>query len=245
MRYKLTFEYDGTDFVGWQFQTNGLSIQEVVETAIERFCGEKARLHGAGRTDAGVHARGQCAHVDLSGDPAPEVVRNALNAHLRPHAIAVIEATLAAPDFDARRDAICRHYLYRIVNRPAPLALDAKRAWQMATPLDAEAMEKAAARLVGKHDFSTFRAAECQAPSPVKTLEALEVNRAGEEIRIEARARSFLHNQMRIIAGSLVQVGEGKQSPDGLAEVLAARDRARAGPTAPPHGLYLIAVDYA
>jgi tRNA pseudouridine38-40 synthase len=244
MRYKLTLEYDGSGFVGWQRQTNGLSVQEVIEVAVTGFCGEAVRLFGAGRTDAGVHARAQCAHLDLAGDPAPDTVRDALNAHLRPHAVSVLKAEIVAPDFDARRSAILRHYRYRIVNRRSPLALDALRAWQVATPLDAQAMGKAAAGLVGEHDFSTFRAAECQAASPVRTLDTLTVSRAGEEIRIEARARSFLHNQMRIIAGSLVPVGEGKSSPRDLADALAARDRARGGPTAPPHGLYLMAVDY-
>ena len=244
MRYKLTLEYDGSGFVGWQRQTNGLSVQEVIEAAVTGFCGEAVRLFGAGRTDAGVHARGQCAHLDLAGDPAPDTVRDALNAHLRPHAVSVLEATAVAPDFDARRDAILRHYRYRIVNRRGPLALDALRAWQVAAPLDTEAMGEAAGGLVGEHDFSTFRAAECQAASPIRTLDALTVDRLGEEIRIEAQARSFLHNQMRIITGSLVTVGEGKASPRDLADALAARERARAGPTAPPHGLYLMAVGY-
>jgi tRNA pseudouridine38-40 synthase len=244
MRYKLTLEYDGSGFVGWQRQTNGLSVQGVIEAAVTGFCGEAVRLFGAGRTDAGVHARGQCAHLDLAGDPAPNTVRDALNAHLRPHAVSVLKAEIAAPDFDARRSAILRHYRYRIVNRRSPLALEALRTWQVAVPLDAEAMGEAAAELVGEHDFSTFRAAECQAASPVRTLDALTVSRVGEEIRIEARARSFLHNQIRIIAGSLVPVGEGKSSSRNLADALAACDRARAGPTAPPHGLYLMAVDY-
>ena len=244
MRYKLTLEYDGTGFVGWQRQSNGLSVQEVIETAVERFCGEAVRLFGAGRTDAGVHARGQCAHLDLANDPAPDVVRDALNAHLRPHAVCVLAAAVAAPGFDARRDAVSRHYRYRIVNRRSPLALDALRAWQVAAPLDAGAMAEAAAGLVGCHDFSTFRAAECQAASPLRTLDALDVRRTGEDIFIDARARSFLHNQVRIMAGSLVQVGEGKSSPRDLADALAARDRGRAGRTAPPHGLTLMAVDY-
>ncbi len=244
MRYKLVLEYDGSGFVGWQRQTNGLSVQEVIEAAVEGFCGETVRLFGAGRTDAGVHARGQCAHLDLAGEPAPDTVRDALNAHLRPHPVCVLDATAAAPDFDARRNAISRHYRYRIVNRRSPLALDALRAWQVAAPLDTQAMSTAAARLVGEHDFSTFRAAECQAASPLRTLDALDVSRAGEDIRIDARARSFLHNQVRIMTGSLVRVGEGKWSPDDLADALDAHDRARGGPTAPPHGLTLMAVDY-
>ena len=244
MRYKLILEYDGSSFVGWQRQTNGLSVQEVIEAAVEGFCGEAVRLYGAGRTDAGVHARGQCAHLDLAGDPTPDTVRDALNAHLRPHPVCVLDATAVAPNFDARRNAISRHYRYRIVNRRSPLALDALRAWQVAPPLDTQAMSKAAARLVGEHDFSTFRAAECQAASSLRTLDALDVSRAGEDIRIDARARSFLHNQVRIMMGSLVRVGEGKWSPDDLADALDARDRARGGPTAPPHGLTLMTVDY-
>jgi tRNA pseudouridine38-40 synthase len=201
-------------------------------------------VHGAGRTDAGVHARGQVAHVDLAKAWDTDTVRDALNAHLRPHPVAVLAAEVAAADFDARFSARQRHYLYRIVNRRADLALERQRAWRIGRPLDAAAMHAAAQNLVGKHDFTTFRAAECQAKSPVKTLDRLDVEHAGEDIRVHASARSFLHTQVRSMVGSLALVGEGRWSGDDLARALAARDRAACGPVAPPDGLYLIRVDY-
>ncbi len=243
-RYKLTIEYDGTPFVGWQVQASGVSVQGAIETAIAALTGEKAALHGAGRTDAGVHALGQVAHVDLSKDWEPDIVRDALNAHLRPHPVAVLMAENVAADFDARFSATRRHYLYRVVNRRADLALDRNRAWRVPRLLDARAMHAAAQKLVGKHDFTTFRSTECQANSPLKTLDALDVAREGEEVRISARARSFLHNQVRSMVGSLVQVGEGKWSADDLGRALAARDRAACGQVAPPQGLYLVRVEY-
>jgi tRNA pseudouridine38-40 synthase len=243
-RWKLTIEYDGGGFVGWQRQENGLSVQEVLETAVQRFCGEAVRLYGAGRTDAGVHALGQVAHVDIARETTARVVRDALNAHLRPHAVAVLAAEKAPDGFNARTAARSRQYLYRIVNRRAPLAIDRGRAWHVAKPLDHEAMHAAAQVLVGRHDFTSFRASLCQARSPVKTLDALEVARDGEEIRIHARARSFLHHQVRNMAGTLRLVGEGKWTADDVTAALAARDRAAAGPTAPPDGLYLVAVGY-
>jgi tRNA pseudouridine38-40 synthase len=243
-RYKLTIEYDGAPFVGWQTQENGLSVQAVIEAAIESFAGQKMTIRGAGRTDAGVHALGQVAHVDLAKEWDCDTVRDALNAHLRPHPVAVLLAERVADSFDARFSATRRHYLYRIVNRRADLALDRGRAWRVPRPLDVAAMHAAAQRLVGRHDFTTFRSAECQAKSPLKTLDALDVMRAGDEVRVTTHARSFLHNQVRSMVGSLVQVGEGKWSADDLSVVLAARDRTACGPVAPPEGLYLARVDY-
>jgi tRNA pseudouridine38-40 synthase len=243
-RYKLTIEYDGIGLVGWQRQAKGLSVQEALETAITKFCGETVTVHGAGRTDAGVHALSQTAHLDLAQSVAPEVLRGAVNHHLRPAAISVLAAQAVAEDFDARISAIGRVYLYRILNRRAPPALERGRVWQVAPPLDVEAMSEGARHLIGHHDFSTFRDSLCQARSPLKTLQALELCRVGDEIRIEARARSFLHHQVRNMAGTLKLVGLGRWEPDDVAEALAARDRRAGGPTAPPEGLYLVEVRY-
>ena len=243
-RYKLTIEYDGAPFVGWQIQDNGPSVQGAIMAAVAAFSGDSVMVQGAGRTDAGVHALGQVAHVDLTKEHAPDTVRDALNAHLRPQPIAILAAERAAPDFDARRSAVRRHYRYRILNRRADLALDRGRAWRVMRPLDAATMHAAAQRLVGHHDFTTFRSTECQARSPEKTLDRLDVARAGEEIEIVAVARSFLHNQVRSMVGSLALVGESKWSADDLAGALAARDRTACGPVAPPDGLYLVQVDY-
>lgn len=243
-RYKLVIEYDGAPFVGWQAQANGVSVQGALEAAVTAFSGESATVRGAGRTDAGVHALGQVAHVDLARDWDADTVRDAINAHLRPHPIAALSAEVVSPTFDARFSATRRHYLYRIVNRRAPLALDRARAWRIARPLDAAAMHSASQRLVGRHDFTTFRAAECQAKSPEKTLDRLDVERRGAEVRVHASARSFLHHQVRSMVGSLALVGEGKWTVDDLARALAARNRAACGPVAPPHGLYLVQVDY-
>ena len=243
-RFKLIIEYDGTPFVGWQVQDKGVSLQGAIAAAVAAFSGETVPVQGAGRTDAGVHALGQVAHVDLTKDWNVDNVRDALNFHLRPQPIAVLAAERVAADFDARFSATKRHYLYRIANRRADLALDVNRAWRIGRPLDAEAMHGAAQRLIGKHDFTTFRAAECQAKSPVKTLDRLDVTRSGEELHVTAVARSFLHHQVRSIVGSLVHVGEGKWSADDLAAALAARDRARCGQVAPPQGLYLVRVEY-
>jgi len=216
----------------------------VLTAAIAAFSGEAVSVHGAGRTDAGVHAKGQVAHVDLAKQWDTDTVRDAANAHLRPHPVAVLSAESVVADFDARFSAVQRHYLYCIVNRRADLALDRARAWRIARPLDVAAMHAAAQHLVGKHDFTTFRAAECQAKSPVKTLDRLDVDRHGEEIHVRASARSFLHTQVRSMVGSLALVGEGKWSADDLARALDARDRAACGPVAPPDGLYLARVDY-
>jgi len=243
-RYKLTIEYDGTGLVGWQRQANGLSVQEALETAVERFCGERLTVFGAGRTDAGVHALAQVAHVDLAREADPEVIRSAINHHLRPHAISVIEATPAPPGFDARLSARNRRYLYRILNRRAPPALQRGRVWHVAPPLNPAAMQEGARHLVGHHDFSTFRDSLCQAKSPVKTLDVLDVTTDGEEIHIAARARSFLHHQVRNMAGTLKLVGLGQWSPEDVATALAARDRRAGGPTAPAEGLALVAVEY-
>ena len=243
-RYKLTIEYDGTGLVGWQRQANGLSVQEALETAIASFCGERTTVHGAGRTDAGVHALAQTAHLDLTRAVAPEVLRSAVNHHLRPAAISVLAAEAAPDEFDARLSATGRLYLYRILNRRAPPALERGRVWQVAPLLDVEAMREGARHLIGHHDFSTFRDSLCQAKSPLKTLDALELRRSGEEIHIEARARSCLHHQVRNMAGTLKLVGLGRWHPDDVARALAARDRRAGGPTAPAEGLYLVEVRY-
>jgi tRNA pseudouridine38-40 synthase len=243
-RYKLTLEYDGTPFVGWQLQENGLSVQGRLAQAIKAFSGEDTIPHGAGRTDAGVHASGQVAHFDLAKDWATNKVRDALNAQVRPDPISVLACEQVGDDFDARYSATARHYVYRIVNRRSPLALDRNRAWQVVHALDEAAMHEAAQALVGNHDFTTFRSSECQAASPAKTLDRLDVTRAGEEIAIAASARSFLHNQVRSMVGSLKLVGEGKWRTADLARALAARDRGACGPVAPAFGLYLAKVDY-
>lgn len=243
-RYRLTLEYDGSPFVGWQKQDNGPSVQAALEAAIEKFCGERPATVGAGRTDAGVHALAQVAHFDLTREWPAATVMNALNFHLQPDPIAVLEAEIVAPDFHARLSATRRHYLYRILNRRAPPTIDRDRVWAVPTLLDAVAMHAAAQTLVGAHDFTTFRAAMCQAKSPEKTLDALDVSRQGEEIRVVARARSFLHHQVRNMVGTLKLVGEGKWTADDVARALVARDRAAGGPTAPASGLYLTRVDY-
>ncbi len=243
-RYKLTIEYDGAGLVGWQRQENGPSVQGALEDAIAKFCNERVTVYGAGRTDAGVHALGQVAHIDLAKEAPADTVRDAINAHLRPAAIAVLAAETAPQDFHARFDATGRHYRYRILNRRAPPTLERGRVWHVGAPLDAGAMHEAGQILVGKHDFSSFRAAECQAKSPVKTLDALTVSRLGEEIEVAVRARSFLHHQVRNFVGTLRLIGEGKWSPADLQAALAAKDRARGGPTAPAEGLCLVAVIY-
>jgi tRNA pseudouridine38-40 synthase len=243
-RYKLTIEYDGAPFAGWQIQADRPTVQGVLTAAVEALSGEKTLVQGAGRTDAGVHARGQVAHVDLAKDWDTDTVRDALNAHIRPHPIAILAAEHVAEDFNARMSATKRHYLYRIINRRADLTLDAGHAWRVPRPLDAAAMHAAAQRLVGKHDLTTFRSTECQAKSPVKTLQQLDVERAGDDVIVLASARSFLHSQVRSMVGSLVMAGEGKWSADDLSRVLAAADRTACGQVAPPDGLYLMRVDY-
>jgi tRNA pseudouridine38-40 synthase len=244
-RYRITLEYDGTPFVGWQVQADGLSVQGRLAEAIRAFAGETVMPRGAGRTDAGVHALGQVAHFDLVRDWPLNTVRAAINFHLKPHPIAVIDGAVVAESFDARFSATARHYRYRILARPAPPVLDRDRVWWVPQPLDAAAMAAAAQVLTGRHDFTTFRAAGCQARSPVKTLGRLAVTEAGAEIVVEASARSFLHSQVRSMVGSLKLVGEGKWSAADLAAALAARDRAACGPVAPARGLYRVRVDYA
>ena len=243
-RYKLTIEYDGAPFLGWQIQDQGPSVQGALIAAVEAFCGERVKVRGAGRTDTGVHALGQVAHIDLGKDWPSDTVRDALTAQLRPLPIAVLAAEKVPDSFDARFSARARHYLYRIVNRRADLALERGRAWRLPRRLDAAAMAAAAQRLVGRHDFTTFRHVDCQAKSPVKTLDRLDVTRAGEEIRIDAVARSFLHSQVRSMVGALVFVGEGRWSGHDLAAARDARDRSACAPVAPPEGLYLVRVDY-
>lgn len=240
----MLVEYDGEGYVGWQRQSNGRSIQASLEEAVFAFCGETVRVFGAGRTDAGVHALGQVAHVDLARPTDADRLRAALNAHLGGQPIAVREAEPAEDGFDARLSATGRVYLYRVLNRRAPPTLDRGRVWHVGTPLDAEAMREGASRLEGRHDFTSFRAAGCQARSPVRTLDALEVRRCGEEIRVTARARSFLHRQVRNMVGTLERVGAGAWSPDDVSAALEARDRAAAGPTAPARGLCLMSVSH-
>jgi tRNA pseudouridine38-40 synthase len=243
-RYKLVVEYDGTPFTGWQHQTNGLSVQQAVEEAIERFAGEKVRVHCAGRTDSGVHATYQVVHVDLAKEWRPDTVRDATNAHLKPAPVAVLSAEPVPETFNARLSAVKRHYLYRILNRRAPAALELNRVWHVAWKLDAGAMHEAAQSLIGRHDFTTFRAAECQANSPIRTLDRLDVEKIGDEIRIYASARSFLHHQVRSMVGTLERVGAGRWAVGDVRAALDACDRKRCGPMAPSTGLYLIGVDY-
>jgi tRNA pseudouridine38-40 synthase len=245
-RYRLLVEYDGTPYVGWQRQANGHSVQGAIERAVLSLTGEAVSVRGAGRTDSGVHAMGQVAHTDLTRAWPEHTLRNALNAYLGTarERIAILDAAMVPDDFDARFSAKKRHYLYRIISRPAPLALEAHRAWFVIRELDHEAMHAAGQILVGKHDFTTFRATHCQANSPVRTIDRLEVTRNGELIEMRVSAQSFLHNQIRSFAGTLKMVGEGKWTVDDVRIALEARDRKACGPVAPPDGLYFMAVDY-
>lgn len=250
-RWKLTLEYDGTKFCGWQHQENGFSVQECLETAVHKFCGETVAAYVAGRTDSGVHAVGQVAHIDLEKQTDEKTVRDAINFHMRPHAVAIVKAEAVDDSFHARLSALKRTYCYKIVtSRRTEPVLDKNRVWHVSRPLDVAAMNKAAKYLLGEHDFSSFRAAECQAHSPIKTLARLEFSESknalgfGQHLELWAEARSFLHHQIRNMAGSLRLVGEGKWQPEQIKEVLEAKDRTKAGPMAPAAGLYFVGVDY-
>ncbi|MDO8290370.1 MAG: tRNA pseudouridine(38-40) synthase TruA [Parvibaculum sp.] len=243
-RYKLTIEYNGQPYVGWQSQTGGGSVQDVIEAGVKSFCGTDVRVYGAGRTDAGVHALGQVAHIDLETPVRTDTLRDAVNSHMRPHPVAIVEVEEVPDTFEARFSATGRQYLYRIINRRAPLTLDRHQAWLVFKQLDASAMHDAAQMLIGHHDFTTFRSTQCQAKSPEKTLDVLSVSRYGEEIEVTASARSFLHNQVRSLVGSLKLVGEGRWTKRDLEKALKAKDRTFCGPVAPPDGLYLMKVDY-
>jgi tRNA pseudouridine38-40 synthase len=243
-RYRLLVEYDGRPYHGFQAQADQPSVQGSIERAVKGFCGETLRLHAAGRTDTGVHALGQVIHIDLEKAWDAAVVRDALNAHLSPEPIAILQAEVAAPDFHARFSALERRYLYRILNRKSPPALERGRVWPVRNPVDAEAMHAAAQSLVGLHDFTTFRDINCQAKSPIKTLDEARVWRDGEEVKLAFTARSFLHRQVRSMTGSLAQVGLGRWSASDLAAALEARDRGACGPVAPADGLYLVSVAY-
>ncbi|WP_417456288.1 tRNA pseudouridine(38-40) synthase TruA [Kordiimonas sp.] len=244
-RFKLTIEYDGRPFVGWQRQKTGPSVQASLEDAFKTFAPDEAiRVTGSGRTDAGVHALGQVAHVDLERVMSTDELQGALNFHLKPNSVSVLKVEAAHPDFNARFDAIKRHYTYRIANRRAPLTFDRGLRWHVKTPLDADAMHEAAQVLVGQHDFTTFRHVQCQAKSPIKTMEYLNVERDGDEVRLHAGARSFLHHQIRSIMGTLKLVGEGKWTKADVKAALEARDRQALGLNAPPDGLYFVRVEF-
>jgi tRNA pseudouridine38-40 synthase len=244
-RYRLTVEYDGSAFHGWQTQAGLPSVQDALERALHAVTGETGTVIGSGRTDTGVHALGQVAHLDTQRDWVPDRLASALNAHLRPQPVVVLQAARAASDFHARFDATRRYYRYRILNRRAPAALEALRTWHRPLPLTVDRMHAAAQILVGRHDFTSFRATECQAKSPIKTLDLIHVHRDGDIVAIDLAARSFLHHQVRNIVGTLVLIGQNLRSVDHMAAVLAARERAAAGQTAPPQGLFLVKVSYA
>lgn len=252
-RWKLTIEYDGSRFAGWQIQDHMLSVQQAIEEAITQFCQQEIRIYAAGRTDAGVHAWGQVAHFDLDYGDRPlngEGLAKALNAYLRHRQVSIIAAEEVGEEFQARFDAVNKLYTYRIINRPAPPVLESGRAWHVKRPLDAVAMQEAAQCLIGRHDFTTFRASECQAKTPMRTLDRLDVEtrsydaHGGQEILIHTESRSFLHHQVRNMAGSLKLVGEGKWTKGDIEKALAACDRTKGGPTAPAAGLYLVRIDY-
>ncbi|KQN70894.1 tRNA pseudouridine(38-40) synthase TruA [Sphingomonas sp. Leaf62] len=243
-RFALTVEYDGRPFVGWQRQSEGASVQASIERALFEVTGETAAVHAAGRTDAGVHATAMRAHVDVAKPLPPFRLMEALNARLRPDPVAILDCRVVADDWHARFSCVQRAYVYRIVCRRAPLTHELGLAWRVPQELDTAAMAAAAARLVGRHDFTTFRSAHCQADSPLRTLDRLEVTRDGERIAIHAAARSFLHHQVRSMVGCLAMVGQGKKTPDDLADILAARDRSALWLNAPPDGLYFVGADY-
>lgn len=244
-RYVLTIEYDGTPFVGWQSQENGPSVQSAIERALQGLNGSFTLCYGAGRTDTGVHALAQVAHADMEKEWKPSKLKDGLNAWLRDEPISILAVEVAMEGFHARFSATGRRYLYRILSRRSPPALDLHRVWHVKNPLDVDKMQEAANMLVGHHDFTTFRSTHCQSASPVKTLDRLDVSRVGEEVHLWAGSRSFLHNQVRSMVGTLKMVGEGKWTVADVASALAARDRTACGPVAPAHGLYLAAVEYA
>lgn len=243
-RYRLLVEYDGRPFCGWQRQVDDITLQGAIEAAFFKFCGERVVCQGAGRTDAGVHARGQVAHVDLEKAWSVDKVQGAVNQHLTPLPVSLLTVEKVSPQFHARFSATARHYVYRILNRRAPLTIDQGFTWHIKRKIDADAMAEAARFLVGEHDFSTFRDAECQAESPVRTIDRFEVVQSGETIECHVSAQSFLHRQVRSMVGSLENVGSGKWTPQDLKRVLEARDRKACGPVAPPDGLCLVRVDY-
>ncbi|RYY47894.1 MAG: tRNA pseudouridine(38-40) synthase TruA [Sphingomonadales bacterium] len=243
-RFALTIEYDGRPFMGWQRQDHGPSVQQAIEDAVFAVTGERTACHAAGRTDSGVHAAGMRAHIDVTRDIAPFRLMEALNALLRPAPVAILDCVPVAEDWHARFSCLARHYEYRIVQRRAPLTWEKGLAWRIANPLDAEAMAAGAARLVGRHDFTTFRSAHCQADSPLRTLDRLDVVSKGERISIFASARSFLHHQVRSMVGCLALVGQGKWTPDDMTAALEARDRAALGLNAPSDGLFFLRADY-
>jgi tRNA pseudouridine38-40 synthase len=243
-RWRLTVEYDGGPFMGWQRQEHGPSVQQTLEEALQRMMGEQAHFIAAGRTDAGVHALAMSAHVDIKRDVTPHRLREGLNALVRPHPISVLDVETTADDWHARFSCVGRRYLYRILNRRAPPALDAGRDWHISVPLDLERMREGAAHLIGRHDFTTFRSAHCQSDSPVKTLDRLDIAKVGDEIHITAAARSFLHHQVRSMVGCLAIVGRGQWHPDDIRKALEARDRIALGFNAPPQGLYFVEATY-
>ena len=243
-RWRLTIEYDGGPFMGWQRQEHGPSVQQALEEALQRMTGEQATFTAAGRTDAGVHALRMSTHVDVAKSLTAHRLREGLNALVRPQPISVLEVEQVADDWHARFSCIGRRYLYRVLERRAPPALDNGRVWHIPVPLDLEAMRAGAAMLVGRHDFTTFRSAQCQSDSPVKTLDSLDVSRAGEEIHVTAAARSFLHHQVRSMVGCLAMVGRGQWTAQDMGKALEARDRAELGFNAPPHGLYFVEAIY-
>lgn len=243
-RWRLTIEFDGSPFMGWQRQDHGPSVQQALEEALEKMTGEKGSFIAAGRTDAGVHALAMTAHVDIERTLTPHRLREGLNALVRPHPISVLDVEAVPSDWHARFSCLGRRYLYRILNRRAPAALDAGRVWHIAVPLDLQKMGEGAAHLVGRHDFTTFRSVQCQSDSPIKTLELLEVSRVGEEIHVAAGARSFLHHQVRSMVGCLAMVGRGQWRPDDVQKALEARSRAALGFNAPSHGLYFVKAIY-
>jgi tRNA pseudouridine38-40 synthase len=243
-RWRLTIEYDGGPFMGWQRQEHGPSVQQMLEEALQRMTGEKTVFTAAGRTDAGVHALAMSSHVDVHRELTPHRLREGLNALVRPHPISVVEVETVAGDWHARFSCIGRRYLYRILNRRAPPAIDSGRVWHVAVPLDVEAMSEGATHLIGRHDFTTFRSAQCQSDSPVKTLDRLDIAKIGEEIHITAAARSFLHHQVRSMVGCLALVGRGQWRPDDIRKAVGAKDRSALGFNAPPQGLFFVEAVY-